>query len=120
MATKKQVIEYINNTNGIILNSANTSFSNINKSKEVWWFNIAISRFFGEVNLLLNTTNKVIWLQLPKGFVKSIVATFKIRQDKNAVDLEISADKSFKYLIDVKSGGTNFNFSKYVKEEIIF
>jgi hypothetical protein len=30
---------------------------------------------------------------------------FKVREDKNAVDLEISADKNFKYLQDVKSGG---------------
>jgi hypothetical protein len=36
------------------------------------------------------------------------------------VDLEISADRNFKYLIDVKSGGTGFDFRGFVKERIAY
>ena len=113
---KKEIIDYINKNYKTSLNSRNTNFSNINKSKEVWWFNVPVIKFAEEVNLLLNTENYVLWVVLPKGFVKGI--PFKIREDKNAVDLEISADRNFKYLHDVKSGGTGFDFKEFIKEKI--
>jgi hypothetical protein len=120
MKTKKEIIDFINATKRGSLNNNNTSYSKINTSKEVWWFNVPVDKFNEEVHLLLNTTGKVIWVHLPKGFVSNLNANFKIRQDKNAVDLEISADKSFKYLKDVKSGGTGFDFRGFLKDEIIF
>jgi hypothetical protein len=92
----------------------------MNKSKEVWWFNVRTNKFNEDVHLLLNDENKVIWITLPKGFVSNLLSTFKIREDKDAVDLEISADRSFKYLQDVKYGGTGFDFSPFVKENIVF
>lgn len=119
MKTKKEIIEYINKTAGADLTNKNTSYSKINKSKEVWWFNVKLDRFAEDVHLLLNTETKVIWLKLPKGFVAALQRVFKIREDKNAVDLEISSDKNYKYLLDVKSGGTHFNFAPFVKEEIV-
>lgn len=118
--TKSQLIAQINQTHKAGLNNANTSFSSINKSKEVWWFNIVVPKFDEEVHLLLSAGNYALWLHLPKGFVKQVSASFKIRQDKNAVDLEISADKSFKYLKDVKSGGTGFDFAGFVMEKIVY
>ena len=120
MDTKKEIIDFINITKGIHLNSSNTSYSKINKSKEVWWFNIRTSKFNDEVQLLLNNKNEVIWLSLPKGFVNNLSNTFKIREDKDAVDLEISVDKNFNYLHDVKSGGSGFDFSGFVREKFCF
>ncbi|WP_139958223.1 hypothetical protein [Flavicella sediminum] len=120
MKTKKEIIEYINNTEGIGLTSSSTSYSKINKSKEVWWFNIGVDKFKDEVHLLLNTESHALWVKLPKGFVGSMQSNFKIREDKNAVDLEISADKNFKYLQDVKSGGTGFDFSGFVVKEVVY
>jgi hypothetical protein len=73
-------------------------------------------QFVGDVHLLLNTPEGAIWIKLPKGFGKSV--PFKIREDKNAVDLEISADRSFKYLKDAKFGGTGFDFGEYVEGKI--
>lgn len=116
MKTKKELITYINATKGASLTTSNTSYSKINKSKEVWWFNINLTKFNEDVHLLLNTESKPIWIKLPKGFVDNLEATFKIREDKNAVDLEISANSNFKYLHDVKSGGTGFDFRKFVCE----
>ena len=118
MKIKKEIIDYINQTYKADLNSKNTSYSKINKSKDVWWFNVSVSKFVEDVNLLLNEENQVLWIVLPKGFANGV--PFKIRGDKNAVDLEISADRSFKYLQDVKSGGTGFDFSGFVKEAIRF
>ena len=120
MKTKKEIIEYINDTNDTYLNSSNTSYSKINKSKDVWWFNVPTHKFNEDVHLLLNDESKVIWITLPKGFVTNLYSTFKVRLDKDAVDLEISADKHFRYLHDVKSGGTSFNLEKYIKEKINF
>jgi hypothetical protein len=116
MKSKKEIIDYINQTYKADLNSKNTNYSKINKSKDVWWFNVSVSKFVEDVNLLLNTENQVLWIVLPKGFTNGV--PFKIREDKNAVDLEISADKSFKYLKDVKSGGTGFNFKEFIIEKI--
>jgi hypothetical protein len=113
---KKELIDYINKNYQASLDARNTSFSKINSSKAVWWFNVPVAKFSDTVNLLLSSEQSALWIFLPKGFTKS--QPFKIREDKNAVDLEISADEHFKYLIDVKSGGTEFDFSGFVKEKI--
>lgn len=118
--TKSQLIAYINQNQKGGLNSTNASFSSINKSREVWWFNVVVSKFDSDVHLLLSGNTYALWLHLPKGFVKQLAATFKIREDKNAVDLEISADRNFKYLKDIKSGGSEFDFTSFVREKIVY
>jgi hypothetical protein len=114
---KSTAMAHINQEYGARLSTANTGYSNINKAKEVWWFNVAVSKFAEDVHLLLNTQEELIWVLLPKGFAKGV--PFKIREDKNAVDLEISADKKNLYLKDIKSGGTYFDFKPYVKGTIV-
>lgn len=114
MKTKKEIINLEFKAD---LKSSNTSYSKINKSKEVWWFNVPVPKFSDDVHLLLNSEQFVLWIFLPKGFTKG--QPFKIREDKNAVDLEISSDRSFKYLQDVKSGSSWFDFSGFVKEKIV-
>ncbi|SEC30585.1 hypothetical protein SAMN05192540_2850 [Maribacter dokdonensis] len=121
MKTKKEIIDFINKTKKASLTTSNTSYSKINKSKDVWWLNIQTQKFNDDdVHLLLKTDKEVIWIYLANKFTKDINASFKIRPDRNAVDLEISADKSFMYLRDIKSGGTGFDFDKYVNETIQF
>lgn len=117
---KKQLIDRINTQFGANLSSGNTCFSSINKAKRVWWANIHVSKFAEEAHLLLADTDHFLWIRLPKGFVSNLSGTFRIREDKNAVDLEISADRNFRYLVDVKSGGTRFDFRKYVRERVLF
>jgi hypothetical protein len=120
---KKQFIDYINSnynsTNLNLLTNNNTAYSNINKSKDVWWYNINIEKFGLDFNLILVGDYKSYWIHLPNGFCKSLESNFKIRLDKDAVDLEICADKSdVNYLNDIKSGGSNFDFKKYIQVEI--
>lgn len=117
---KKQLIKYINTHFKGNLNNGNTSYSQINKAKAVWWFNIRVSRFVEDVHLLLNAMDHSIWITLPKGFVSNLSGTFRIRKATDAVDIEISADKNFRHMVDVKSGGTGFDFRKYVKEVIVY
>ncbi|MUH37071.1 hypothetical protein D9O36_14560 [Zobellia amurskyensis] len=119
MESKKEIIAHINQNYNVVLSNRNTSYSKINKSKKVWWFNVATSKFTAPVNLLLQIEGGVFWIVLPTGFVKAIDKVFKIRDDKDVVDLEINAD-SRNFLCDVKSGGTLFDFSEYIKEEIYF
>lgn len=114
--TKSQHISYVNQNYGGSLNNFNTAYASINKSKEVWWLNIPVEKFSETVHILLNAGSRIHWIELPNGFVSSVSQKFKIRPDKNVVDLEISADRSYLYMKDVKSGGTNFNFSPYIKE----
>jgi hypothetical protein len=118
--TKSQLIAQINKTYKVGLNNTNTHFSSINKSKEVWWYTVPVNKFTNDVNLLLCAGDYALWVHLPKGFVKQLPAAFKIRQDTNTVDVEISADKQFKYFIDLKSGGTGFDFTSFVKEKIVY
>ncbi|MDO6604703.1 hypothetical protein [Arenibacter palladensis] len=115
MNSKKEIIEFINTQCNNALNTLNTSYSNINVSKDVWWFNVATHKFDSDVNLLLKAEDKVIWVCLPKGFVNNLGSVFKIRPDKNAVDLEISSNERYMYLKDVKSGGTGFDFLPYIR-----
>ncbi|MBO0592920.1 hypothetical protein I2486_16065 [Cellulophaga sp. E16_2] len=119
MKTKNEIIDFINRTRKASLTISNTSYSKINKSKDVWWFNITTSKFSTPVNLLLQIEDGVFWIVLPVGFVNSIEKTFRIRQDKDAVDLEINAG-SRNFLCDIKSGGTLFDFGAYIKEEVYF
>lgn len=119
MNAKQKCIAAINLKFKAGLSSNNTSYSNINKSKNVWWLNIATSKFKAPVNLLLKTEDGVFWINLPIGFVTSIKKTFKIREDKDVIDLEINAG-SHNFLCDVKSGGTGFNFNAFIKEEEVF
>jgi len=58
---KIDIIQYINKMNNLNLSNTNTFFSSINKSKSVWWLNIKNIKFKNEVNLLLNTNDKIIW-----------------------------------------------------------
>ena len=120
MPTKKEIADFINSTREANLNRANTSYSKINKSKAVWWFNVPVHKFTDDVHLLLDTTTFVIWIHLPKNFVHNLSTYFKIRPDRDAVDLEISSDRNYKYLIDVKSGGTEFDFKAFFKEKIVY
>jgi hypothetical protein len=115
---KNEIIDIINFKYDASLIGNNTNCASISSSKKVWWFNVPVSNFIEDVHLLLNTTDRVIWIVLPKGTIN--LDFFKIREDNEKVDLEVSADRDFKYLVDVKPGGTEFDFNEFVKETINF
>ena len=119
METKSEIIQYINKIYGVRLSSSNASFSNINVAKKVWWTNVPLPKFNDTYHLLFNDTNEIIWIVLPKNFEPSLSDKFRIRQDRNSVDIEVWAEKDERYMTDVKSGGTGFNFQPFIKETIV-
>jgi len=84
---KNQAVNYINKNYNLSLNLSNTFFSNINKSKNVCWFTIKVDNFNSDVYLILNSDDKIILILLPKKFVNNLSDFFKIRLDKNSVDI---------------------------------
>ena len=118
METKAEIIQYINKTYGARLSSANTSYSKINKAKSVWWTNVPLHKFNDTVHLLFKGPKEIIWIVLPVGFENNLPEKFRIRKDRNSVDIEVWAEKDERYMIDVKSGGTRFSFKPYIREII--
>ena len=100
-----------------LLNNRNTRFSNVNASKPVWWLNVPLGKFKDELHLLLAEENGgLIWLRIKGNTFPSPKDVFRYWEDKGAVDLEISTMPQ-DYMTDVKSGGTNYNFTKHIEYE---
>ena len=100
------------------MDGGNTSFANINASKPVWWININSSKFKSDLYLLLAKEGDggLIWLRIEGNSFPDVRKVFKVRQDKDCIDLEISS-RPPKYMTDVKSGGTEYDFTKHIGHE---
>jgi hypothetical protein len=113
--TKNEAMNIVNLFVGIKkLSNNNTNYSNINKSKPVWWLNIDPDRFKRDLHLILVKGKGFIWITIPKEVCYNPAEKLRIREDKGLVDLEISAETGYYYLRDIKSGGTGFSFEQYV------
>ena len=100
-----------------LLNRRNTHFSNVNTSKPVWWLNVPLRKFKDELHLLLAKGNGgLIWLRIKGNTFPSPKDVFRYWEDKGAIDLEISTMPQ-DYMTDVKSGGTEYNFTKHIEYE---
>ena len=101
-------------------NNGNVKFANKSSSKNVYWINIHIdSRLSKELHIILNNEEKrkFTHLVIPPHELKP--SLFKTRFDKtnglDKIDIELSSD-NHNYLEDIKSGGTHYNFSKYISK----
>ena len=101
-----------------LLDGGNTSFANINASKPVWWININPSKFKSDLHLLLvkEGDRGLIWLRIEGDSFPDVRKVFKVRQDNDYIDLEISSRRP-EYMTDVKSGGTEYDFAKHIEHE---
>ena len=62
---KAQATKMVNSYLGDeVLTTRNTSFSNVNSGKYVWWFNINPRKFRSESHLLLAKDAGLIWLSI--------------------------------------------------------
>ncbi len=121
---KKDASKIINKDYGKIIlnpnNNGNVKFANKSSSKNVYWINIHIdSRLSKELHIILNDEEKrkFTHLVIPPNKLKP--SLFKTRFDKtnglDKIDIELSYD-NYNYLEDIKSGGTHYNFSKYISK----
>ena len=116
---KRSAMDRVNEHCGSrLLDGGNTSFANINASKPVWWININPSKFKSDLHLLLAKEGDggLIWLRIEGNSFPDVRKVFRVRQDKDCIDLEISS-RPPKYMTDVKSGGTEYNFTKHIEYE---
>ena len=101
--------------------NANTHFSNIiNRSTKqvphVWWFNIPPQKFRNELHLLCAKNPGLIWLRLDAGAIPNPGSVFRVRSDKDLIDLVIAIGGN-RHLRDVNSGGTGYDFRPHIAYE---
>ena len=115
---KQSAMKMVNEHLGYrLLGGGNTSFANVNASKPVWWINISLDKFKSDRHILLVKGNGgLIWLRIEGNSFSDLGKVFRVREDKDCVDLEISS-RHPQYMIDVKSGGTGYDFTKHVEHE---
>ena len=116
---KRSAMEVVNEHWGSrLLDGRNTSFANINASKPVWWININPSKFKSDLHLLLAKEGDggLIWLRIEGNSFLDVRKVFRVRQDNDYIDLKISS-RHPKYMTDVKSGGTEYDFAKHIEHE---
>ena len=116
---KLEAIRMVNgHLRGRVLNHGNTSFSNVNTAKSVWWLNIPPKKFINDLHILLakKDGSGLIWLKIEANTFADIEEVFKIRNDKNVVDLEIACEGN-RYMRDIKGGRTGYNFRRHIEQE---
>jgi len=101
------------------LNISNTTFSNINKRKPVWWFDPSNDKFNDDIHLILNDhIRKVLYYFFIKsGSIKDPEKIFRQRNDEsrtNTSHIEINMeDRNFADILEKR-----FRFKEYLKGEI--
>ncbi|WP_053146210.1 hypothetical protein [Pseudomonas sp. Pf153] len=119
---KKQAIARRNQElGGAVLGVNNCHFSELNRNRNIFWFNIPVTRLavgqYEWVHLLLHTptTDELLHLKVPTVFLREKIEGLEVRNQgkrKAALSLELSADKD-SYLQDLRPGGTNLNFAQF-------
>ena len=104
-----------------VLNRRNVRFSNVNKTKPVWWLTIPQKMFTDTLHILLAKDNGrgLIWLRIEANSIKNPQSVFRVRTDKGLggpVNLEIAAG-GHRYMNDIKSGRTGYNFHRHIEYE---
>lgn len=107
---------------GNVLGVNNCHFTELNRNKNIWWFDIPVSRLaigqYEWIHLLLHTpgTDHLLHLKVPTVFLREKMEGLVVRNQgkrKPTVSLELSADKDA-FLEDVRPAGTGVNFAKFL------
>ena len=93
-------------------NNGNVSWANINSSKSVWSIDIPAKKFLSDSHVLLNDrgNNVFYWIDIPRGTFPAPYNTFRKLRD-GYISVELSSKDTNKF-VDVKSGGSEFDFKK--------
>ena len=69
------------------------------------------------MHLLLFKKTSFLWLKINAGLFSNPDKIFKLRTDINKIDLEISSEEKNNYLVDIKSGGTSYDFNVHLEHK---
>ena len=116
---KGEAIVILNKKLSLGLNNSNTIYSNINKSKSIWWFEPENTRFNDSFNLVLNDHNSKILYHffIESCSIKEPEILFYQRNDKhkkNVSSIVIHVDNNIDFF-DIRQ---QFSFKKYLKNEV--
>jgi hypothetical protein len=113
--TKREALRIINNQYHLGLNSYNTTFSNINGSVPLWWFEPASEKFKFDFNLVLNNNrnNTLYYFCIPEGEIRNPREIFYVRQDNYLLQLKININN-----YNFTDNYSGFNFRNYLREVI--
>ena len=118
---KSKAAQIVNNKIGTALlnqkRDGNVCWANINVKKDVWWIDIPVKKFKKHLHLILNEDRKnhFFWISIPANDILEPYRYFrKLRE--NYISIELSCRETNKF-VDVKSGGTEFNFNKFQIEK---
>ncbi len=98
----------------ISFHGGNVRYSSKNKSINVFWLDISNDeRIRKNIYIILNDelNKKIIYLKVPQNIIDN--KKFKLLKSSNKYRLEISNHEAT-FLIDVRSGGTKFDFNPYI------
>ncbi|WP_368029205.1 hypothetical protein [Arcobacter sp. s6] len=100
--------------------TGNVRYANRNKSKNVFWINPTVdNRILSDMFFILRDEKekRIIYLKIPANTLNEEDFRIKNSNGINSFDLELSTEKN-SYLIDVKSGGTRFDFKPFIFAEL--
>ena len=121
VSPKQKAIIIINRHLGNdLLDNKNTHFSGINEKPkiEVWWIDIPPEKFKNDLHLILKKKEDgFIWLKIRKGTFENPEKTFKVRTDKNVIELKISSSSRNNYLKDIRNFQILYNFRPHIQHE---
>jgi hypothetical protein len=116
---KREAINRINKSyGGAKLHFQNTYFANTNAQKNVWWFDIPLSKLssvdLAELNLLLYDRSKddLHHLRVPTAYLRANQSRLVVREEKATISLELSTDET-KLFRDVRPTGGSVEFMQF-------
>jgi hypothetical protein len=97
-----------------------THFANVNARKDVWWFDIPVSKIessaYEHIHLLLydRHSDRLHHLQVPVKYFRQNLARLVVRQDRGTISLELSSNNS-KLFRDVRPTGDSVEFRQFLQ-----
>jgi hypothetical protein len=116
---KSQAIAIVNDQSTQNISNKTTVFSNINKAKSVYWFDISLKRLNSKGSLNILTYDcvhgNIYHLEVPHQHFTKNLSSFYIRQDKQAISLELDANIENRFQ-DLRTG-KKLHFRDFIKGE---
>ena len=109
---------------GAVLGVNNCHFTELNRNKNIWWFDIPLARLaigqYEWVHLLLHTpsTDELLHMKVTTAFLREKREGMVVRATHKrtpTMSLELSADKD-SFLQDVRPTGTGVNFAQFLQK----